>query len=764
MTLEDVGSGPNGLNASDGDANSGLNADDGPFNKIAGENNYETDGYSSGSDWLGGESFLSDDEDEEIVSIKNRNKAVKRKIKSKTILEEDLEHVVFNDVLGEDDLGATDTLREDSEGDSSTEYLESSDAGSYETDSEVAHRFDFKYVSNRKEKIRVVCKVKGCPFMLHASWDKSDGFYKIKTLVVEHQCSVTFKNKRADFRLVGKHFLSKLRIVPNLKLIEMIKLAREELSVEINKDCCQKAKKWALEQIRGSVMHEFNRLFDYMYVLRSADPNGNFELMGERPTVDEKPKFRRLYVCFSALKEAFKKYCRQVISLDGCFLKGSFQGEILSAVGRDSNDQIFPIAWAVVEVENRDTWAWFLNNIRMDLELENGEKVTLISDMQKRSLYAYQMWSTDFVLGICMPIGEKKHKGGDLQMLFWSCCKATTQPQFNQNSARIGELKKKAYDDLMLKDPIHWSKAFFSSRSKCDAVDNNFSEAFNSAILGARFKSVISLFENIRHYVMHRLVEHKRKSLNWKGELCPRIEKKLEKNKANSSFCHVIWNGADGYEVLCNQDTFVVDVKGWKCTCRGWDLTGIPCSHAVCVILYREEKLENYVLDSYKKHVYHELYNDVIPTIPSEKFWENTQMGSVDPPLKRKFPGRPKLKRRREEGEVKNRNKNKLSKKGMKMSCRLCGFTGHNVHEEAATYDFGPSIPATTSASSQPVVAPNQPIPIDPSIPATTSTSSQPVVTSSQPTLVTQLRRSAPKWKITANRTLELVREALDLE
>ncbi|KAL4384265.1 hypothetical protein GQ457_15G013140 [Hibiscus cannabinus] len=479
--------------------------------------------------------------------------------------------------------------------------------------------------------------------MLHASWDKSDGFYKIKTLVVEHQCSVTFKNKRADFRLVGKHFLSKLRIVLNLKLIEMIKLAREELSVEINKDCCQKAKKWALEQIRGSVVHEFNRLFDYMYVLRSVDLNGNFELMVERPTVDEKPKFRRLYVCFSALKEAFKKYCRQVISLDGCFLKGSFQGEILSTVGRDSNDQIFPIAWAVVEVENRDTWAWFLNNIRMDLKLENGEKVTLISDMQKGLLEEVPLCLPNVEHRFCArhmyANWRKKHKGGDLQMLFWSCCKATTQPQFNQIAARIGELKKKSYDDLMLKDPIHWSKAFFSSRSKCDAVDNNFSEAFNSAIIGARFKSVISLFEDIRHYVMHRLVEHKTKSLNWK---------------------------ADGYEVLCNQDTFVVDAKGWKCTCRGWDLTGIPCSH--------------------------------------------------------------------------------------------------DVHEEAATYDFGPSIPATTSASSQLVVAPNQPIPIDPSIPATSSASSQPVATSSQPKLVTQLRRSAPKWKITANRTLELVHEALDLE
>ncbi|KAK8656061.1 hypothetical protein V6N13_108620 [Hibiscus sabdariffa] len=129
----------------------------------------------------------------------------------------------------------------------------------------------------------------------------------------------------------------------------MIRVGREELSVEINKDCCQKAKKWALEQIMGRFVHEFNRLFDYMYVLRSVDPNGNFELMVERPTADER----------------------------------SFRGEILSVVGRDSNNQIFPKASIVVEVENIDTWAWFLNNIQTNLELEDGEKVTSISDMQK---------------------------------------------------------------------------------------------------------------------------------------------------------------------------------------------------------------------------------------------------------------------------------------------------------------------------------------------------------------------------------------------
>ncbi|KAK8644709.1 hypothetical protein V6N13_124009 [Hibiscus sabdariffa] len=199
-------------------------------------------------------------------------------------------------------------------------------------------------------------------------------------------------------------------------------------------------------------------MFDYMYILRSVDPNGNFELMVERPTLDERPKFRRLYVCFRALKEPFKRYCRPPISLDGCFLKGSFQGEILSAVDRDSNNQIFPIAWAVVEVKNRDTWAYFLNNIQTDLDLDNGEKVTLISDMQKGLLEE---------VPLCLPNVEHR-----------SCAR---------------------------------------HMSKCDAVENNFSEAFIVAILGARFKSVISLFDDIRHYVMHKLVEHKRKSLNWKG-------------------------------------------------------------------------------------------------------------------------------------------------------------------------------------------------------------------------------------------------------
>ncbi|KAK8652736.1 hypothetical protein V6N13_126761 [Hibiscus sabdariffa] len=60
---------------------------------------------------------------------------------------------------------------------------------------------------------------------------------------------------------------------------------------------------------------------------------------------------------------------------------GKFKGEILTAVGRDGNDQIYPVAWAVVEVENRETWNWFLRNIILDLHL--GDGFTLMTYQQK---------------------------------------------------------------------------------------------------------------------------------------------------------------------------------------------------------------------------------------------------------------------------------------------------------------------------------------------------------------------------------------------
>ena len=49
-----------------------------------------------------------------------------------------------------------------------------------------------------------------------------------------------------------------------------------------------------------------------------------------------------------------------------------FKGELLVALGRDENEQNFPIAWACVKSETKLNWAWFLPLLKGALELGDG--------------------------------------------------------------------------------------------------------------------------------------------------------------------------------------------------------------------------------------------------------------------------------------------------------------------------------------------------------------------------------------------------------
>lgn len=73
------------------------------------------------------------------------------------------------------------------------------------------------------------------------------------------------------------------------------------------------------------------------------------------PKADGGEAFYQMYVCFEPLRSSWKQNCRPVIGLDGTFLKHSVKGMMLTAIGRDPNNQIFPIAWAVVDAENNQT-------------------------------------------------------------------------------------------------------------------------------------------------------------------------------------------------------------------------------------------------------------------------------------------------------------------------------------------------------------------------------------------------------------------------
>ncbi|KAH0761349.1 hypothetical protein KY290_017422 [Solanum tuberosum] len=132
----------------------------------------------------------------------------------------------------------------------------------------------------------------------------------------------------------------------------------------------------------GDHIVEYGRIFYYKDGILRTNPGSTCIVkVGETAETGHKI-FEGFYVCFHALRKAFFGGTRRCIGLDGCFLKGVCRGQLL-VVYRDGNNQMLPIAWAVVEVENKFTWAWFFTLVKNDLDLREGHELTLITDMQK---------------------------------------------------------------------------------------------------------------------------------------------------------------------------------------------------------------------------------------------------------------------------------------------------------------------------------------------------------------------------------------------
>lgn len=84
------------------------------------------------------------------------------------------------------------------------------------------------------------------------------------------------------------------------------------------------------------------------------------------------------------------------------------------------------------------------------------------------------------------------------------------------------------------------------------------------------------------------------------GPLCPRIQKKLSEIVSQSNNIWPIYAGNEKYEVDCGLgNKHVVDLLNSSCSCRKWDLSGIPCKHAVSCMQLLAMSPETYVNTCY---------------------------------------------------------------------------------------------------------------------------------------------------------------------
>ncbi|GJZ12654.1 heat stress transcription factor B-4-like protein [Tanacetum coccineum] len=366
---------------------------------------------------------------------------------------------------------------------------------------------------------------------------------------------------------------------------------QRELEVQISMSKAFKAKAKAEREIKGDHVLQYSMLRDYVIELQSTNPNTTVKIAVERNIDPSLPTrvFQRIYICLGALKLGFRACRRDLLGLDGAFMKGSFPGQVLVAVGLDSNNRIYPLAYALVEAESKSSWCWFLQCLGDDINLHLISNFTFISDRQKRAASA----------------------------------------------TNVRDFKK--------------------CRAKSDLLLNNICVVFNGKIVGGRDKPVITLLEYIREYCIKRIVNVQGVIDKCIGPLTPTATRIMESIKKEAHLMKVQWNGANKYQVSGSLgDQCVVDVVSMTCSCRKWELTGIPCKHdvAACWNMALNDRAapppETWVNPCYWLSTWKETYSHKIQPICGTKYWEkSTCPTTLLPPKHHVQVGRPRKKRKR---------------------------------------------------------------------------------------------------------------------
>ena len=146
---------------------------------------------------------------------------------------------------------------------------------------------------------------------------------------------------------------------PNWTIAGVQLHVRSNIFIDISVSHVYRSKRKAIDLITGDEQLQYGKLKDYAKMIRLNDVGSKIILQTETKDENSQPKFRRMYIRYNAHKVGFLEGCKPIIGLDGCHLKGRFGRKILFATAKDGNDNFFPVALALVEQENRDSWVWF---------------------------------------------------------------------------------------------------------------------------------------------------------------------------------------------------------------------------------------------------------------------------------------------------------------------------------------------------------------------------------------------------------------------
>ncbi|KAJ0959899.1 hypothetical protein J5N97_000333 [Dioscorea zingiberensis] len=533
--------------------------------------------------------------------------------------------------------------------------------------------FIYRFIKNETSRVTARCVGENCPWRIHASESSRKQKFIIKKINHLHTCgggNGKDGNRRATRQWLTSIIKEKLHESPQCKPKEIVKELYDNFGVHVSYSQVWRGREVAQKELFNTLKETYNHLPWFCQRILDTNP-GSVAMLST--SLDS--KFRRFFVSFHASIHGFEHGCRPLIFLDRIALRTTTQCKLLAAAAVDGDDAVFPVAFAAVEDESYNSWLWFLAQLRY--VVPTSHSITFVSNRQKGLEEAIPQIFQDSHHSYCLhhlmeDFKEELKKGmwsqqakDTMANAFTLAAQACTIEEFNTCIQTIRNISTDVADWVISAKPENWSDAFFKG-ARYDHFSTNIMDPLNTWIPVKHEATIAQMVDSIRGKLMEVMQARRDASSTWDSILTPSIEQKLQKEMASARKLDVLCSSESVFEVR-GKLVHVVNSGTWECTCQRWQLSGLPCVHAIAAFNRVGRSVYDYCSKYFQTDIYRLAYSASIQPIPDIETIDFSSGGSSYPPPTRRPPGRPRRKRI---------NPNKPVT--MTRLCSRCKGVGHN--------------------------------------------------------------------------------------
>ncbi|RYR68567.1 hypothetical protein Ahy_A03g015054 isoform A [Arachis hypogaea] len=225
----------------------------------------------------------------------------------------------------------------------------------------------------------------GCTWLIRLSLRQRKGIWEVKRYNGPHTCLATSNSsdhRSLDYHVISTFIMPMVRADASVSIKVLLNATAVDFGFRPTYRRVWMAKQKAVALIYGDWDESYNKLPRWVLGVQLTMPGTVAVLRTSTVRVggqvdESQAYFHRLFRTFPPCIEAFR-HCKPLVSIDGTHLYGKYGGTLLIAIAQDGNSNILPVAFALVEGENAESWAFFLSHLRQHVTPQPG--LLVISD------------------------------------------------------------------------------------------------------------------------------------------------------------------------------------------------------------------------------------------------------------------------------------------------------------------------------------------------------------------------------------------------